>query len=139
MLPLSIVVVLLAGPATPQPGRDDLPATVDFPSASSVPSVVESLAQMSAPATSAEVSVRALLQTARRQSADGDAAAAVDSLRQARAIAPNSEEVLNAFAQLALAARMLLPAIVTLDSLTRICPTVAQYHYLLGVAFMEGG
>ena len=83
--------------------------------------------------------MRALLQLARRQSADGDAAAALDSLRQARAVAPNSEEVLSAFAQVALAARMLLPAIVTLDSLTRICPTVAQYHYLLGVAFMEGG
>ena len=84
-------------------------------------------------------SVRALLESARRQSGDGDAAGALESLRAARAIAPNSEDVLSAFAQAALAARALVPAIVTLDSLTRICPMIASYHYRLGVALMEAG
>jgi tetratricopeptide (TPR) repeat protein len=96
-------------------------------------------AQPPGPSPAAAPSVPALLQLARRHRAAGDAAAALESLRQARTIAPNSEEVLSAFAQVALAARMLMPAIVTLDALTRICPTVAQYRYLLGVAFMEGG
>jgi tetratricopeptide (TPR) repeat protein len=84
-------------------------------------------------------SVRQLLQTARQQSESGNAAGALESLRLARMIAPNSEEVLSAYAQLALAARMLLPAITTLDALTRICPTVAQHHYLMGVALMQAG
>jgi tetratricopeptide (TPR) repeat protein len=91
------------------------------------------------PAPTSTTSVRALLESARRQSGDGDAAGALESLRAARAIAPNSEDVLSAFAQAALAARALVPAIVTLDSLTRICPTVAPYHYRLGVALMEAG
>jgi tetratricopeptide (TPR) repeat protein len=69
----------------------------------------------------------------------GDAPGALESLRSARARAPNSEEVLSAFAQVALAARMLVPAITTLDALTRMCPTVAQYHYVLGVALMQAG
>jgi tetratricopeptide (TPR) repeat protein len=84
-------------------------------------------------------SVRALLQSAQRQASDGDGAAALESLRTARAIAPNSEEILSAFAQLALATHVLGPAVATLDSLTRMCPTVGQYHYLLGVALMEAG
>jgi tetratricopeptide (TPR) repeat protein len=84
-------------------------------------------------------SVRELLQTARRQSESGDATGALESLRRARALAPNSEDVLSAFAQVALAARMLGSAIATLDSLTRMCPTVAQYRYLLGVGLMEAG
>jgi tetratricopeptide (TPR) repeat protein len=94
---------------------------------------------MPSAASASATSVRALLESARRQSGDGDAAGALESLRAARALAPNSEEVLSAFAQAALAARTLVPAIVTLDSLTRICPTVAQYHYLLGAALIEAG
>jgi len=84
-------------------------------------------------------SVNELLQTARRQVQAGDGSAALESLRSARALAPNSEEVLSALAQVALSARMLLPAITTLDALTRMCSTVSQYHYLLGVALMEAG
>ena len=79
------------------------------------------------------------MQTARGQVQSGNPAAAVDSLRRARALAPNSEEVLAALAQVALSARMPLVAITTLDALTRICPSVSQYHYLLGVALMEAG
>jgi tetratricopeptide (TPR) repeat protein len=86
-----------------------------------------------------EESVRDLLQRARGQSAAGDAAGALDSLRRARTIAPNSEDVLSAIAQVSLAARAPLPAIEVLDPLTRICPTVPQYHYLFGVALMQAG
>ena len=54
-------------------------------------------------------------------------------------MAPNSEEVLSAFAQVSLAARTPVSAILTLESLTRIYPSVVQYHYLLGVALMQVG
>jgi tetratricopeptide (TPR) repeat protein len=84
-------------------------------------------------------SVQALLQLARLQSGEGDAAGALETLRRARGIAPNAEDVLSAFAQVSLAARMPVPAILTLESLTRLCPTAAQYHYLLGVGLMTAG
>jgi tetratricopeptide (TPR) repeat protein len=81
-------------------------------------------------------SVTALLQLARLQSGDGDANGALDSLQKARVLAPNSEEVLSAIAQLALAARLPVPAAGALDALTRMCPETAQYHYLFGVALL---
>lgn len=84
-------------------------------------------------------SVSALLQLARLQSADGDAPGALASLQSARVLAPNSEEVLSAIAQLALGARLPVPAAGALQTLTRMCPEVAQYHYLLGVALMTAG
>src|SRR3954464_4791050 len=40
---------------------------------------------------------------------------------------------------MSLAARAPLGAILTLQSLTRLCPSVAQYHYLLGVALVSAG
>jgi tetratricopeptide (TPR) repeat protein len=86
-----------------------------------------------------QTSVVALLQLARRQVAEADPAGALDSLRRARTLAPNSEEVLSAFAQVALRAQLPLPAIGTLQALTRLCPDEAQYHYLLGVALMQVG
>jgi tetratricopeptide (TPR) repeat protein len=82
-------------------------------------------------------SVRALMQLARSQVQEGNPTAALDSLRKARMLAPNSEEVLSAFAQVSLAARAITPAILTLESLVRICPTVAQYHHMLGVALLQ--
>ena len=84
-------------------------------------------------------SVQALLLLSRVQSEDGEAAAALDSLRRARGLAPNSEEVLSAFAQMSLAAGAPVPAVVTLDALQRLCPGVMQYHYLLGVALLRVG
>ena len=84
-------------------------------------------------------SVTALLQLARLQMGEGDASGALDSLQKARALAPNSEDVLGAFAQVALAARRPVPAAGALEALTRMCPEVAQYHYLLGVALMSAG
>lgn len=97
------------------------------------------LAAASAAAQPSTDSVRELLQQARAQSSVGNAAAALESLRRARALAPNSEEVLSAFAQVSLAAHAPLPAISVLEPLTRICPGVAQYQYLLGVALMQAG
>ena len=84
-------------------------------------------------------SVVPLLKGASLQSADGDARGAMASLGRARELAPNSEEVLSAYAQLALATRALLPAVATLEALARMCPTVAQYHYWLGVGLMQAG
>jgi tetratricopeptide (TPR) repeat protein len=84
-------------------------------------------------------SVQALLQLARLQSGRRDAAGALESLTKARALAPNSEDVLSASAQVSLAIRAPVPAILALEPLTRMCPTVAQYSYLLGVALMQAG
>ena len=84
-------------------------------------------------------SVQAYLELARLQSRTRQAAAALDSLAKARELAPNSEDVLSAYAQLALAAKMPVPAAITLQALTRVFPTVPQYHYLLGVALMGLG
>lgn len=84
-------------------------------------------------------SVRILLQLARLQSGEGDAAGALATLGRARALAPNAEEVLSAIAQVSLAARMPVPAILALEPLSRLYPTVAQHHYLLGVALMQAG
>jgi tetratricopeptide (TPR) repeat protein len=84
-------------------------------------------------------SVAALLQLARVQSGEGDAPGALDSLQKARGLAQNSEEVLSALAQVALAARLAGPAAGALEALTRMCPEVAQYQYLLGVSLMTAG
>ena len=84
-------------------------------------------------------SVRAYLELARMKVGGGDAVGAMETLSKARAVAPNSEEVLSAFARLALATKTPLPAVQTLDALTRLYPAVAQYHYLLGVGLMALG
>jgi tetratricopeptide (TPR) repeat protein len=84
-------------------------------------------------------SVQALVQLTRVQSTRQDAAGALESLRRALAIAPNSEEVRSTYAQLCLVVRLPLPAILALEPLTRMYATVPQYHYLLGVALMQVG
>jgi tetratricopeptide (TPR) repeat protein len=84
-------------------------------------------------------SVKALMQLARLQAEQQDAPGALASLRRAREIAPNSEEVLSALAQLSLGAHVPVQAILALEPLTRMCPGVAQYHYLLGVAQLQAG
>lgn len=90
-------------------------------------------------ASSGARSVRTLLEQARVEASSGNRAAALDTLRQARVLAPNSEQVLSAIAHVSLAARAPLPAVDVLEPLTRICPTVGQYHYLLGVALIQAG
>jgi tetratricopeptide (TPR) repeat protein len=84
-------------------------------------------------------SVQALLLLSRIQSEDGDAAGGLDSLRAARRLAPNSEEVLSAFAQMSLAAGAPVPAAIALEALKRMCPGVMQYHYLHGVTLLRVG
>jgi predicted Zn-dependent protease len=84
-------------------------------------------------------SVQALLQLARIRSDQEDVAGALASLRKARAIAPNSEEVLSACAEASLAAQTPLAAIPILESLTDLSPSVARYHYLRGLALMQAG
>jgi tetratricopeptide (TPR) repeat protein len=84
-------------------------------------------------------SVRALLLLARLQSGQKDAAGALQTLDRARSIAPNSEDVLSAYAQVSLALGRPVPAILALQSLARMCPSVPQHHYLLGVGLMQAG
>jgi tetratricopeptide (TPR) repeat protein len=82
-------------------------------------------------------SVRALLSLARLQVAGRNLTGALASLGAARRFAPNSEDVLGAFAQLSLAVHAPLPAALTLEALTRMHPTVPQHHYLRGVALLQ--
>ena len=84
-------------------------------------------------------SVRAMVELARLQMADGRTADALQTLGRARERAPHSEDVLSAYAQVALAARAPVPAAEVLAPLTRMCPTVAAYHYRLGVALLQAG
>jgi tetratricopeptide (TPR) repeat protein len=84
-------------------------------------------------------SVQALMDLARLQTRQMNTPGALTSLAQARALAPNAEAVLNAFAQVSLSARAPVPALQVLEPLARMCPTVAQYHYMLGVALMQAG
>lgn len=84
-------------------------------------------------------SVRALLALARLQSQDGRQDAAIQTVRAALRLAPNAEEALAAFAELSLAAHAPVPAILTLESLTRMCSTEPRYFYLLGVGLMTAG
>lgn len=84
-------------------------------------------------------SVQAWLELARLQSRGKQPLAALATLAKARALAPNAEDVLAAYAQIALALRQPQPAVLALEDLTRMCPTVAQYHYLLGVGLMAIG
>jgi len=84
-------------------------------------------------------SVRALLQLARLYSEEGNADAASGALREALQLAPNSEDVLAAFAELSLTLHAPVQAILALESLTRLCPTEARYAYQLGVGLMMAG
>jgi tetratricopeptide (TPR) repeat protein len=92
-----------------------------------------------APSLDAQESARALFDLARKQAGDGQTTAALESLRKARALAPNSEEVLSAFARTSLTARMPVQAIDVLRPLTRMCASCVDYHYLLGVALLQAG
>ncbi len=84
-------------------------------------------------------SVRAWLQLARLESEDGRAPEAMRALGAARALAPNAEEVLAAFAELSLRVRAPVQGILALESLTRMYPGEARYAYLLGVGLMTAG
>ena len=84
-------------------------------------------------------SVQALLQLAQLQSEQNNGAGALASLRQARALAPNSEDVLSAYALAVLASPTPDAAIPILDALTRMYPMQARYQYLEGIAVLGAG
>jgi tetratricopeptide (TPR) repeat protein len=84
-------------------------------------------------------SVRALMLLARVYAEEGNANGAAAALRAAIAIAPNSEEVLAAFAELSLTVHAPVQAVLTLESLTRMCPAEPRYFYQLGVGLMMAG
>jgi tetratricopeptide (TPR) repeat protein len=84
-------------------------------------------------------SVQAYLELARLQSRGKQPAEALATLARARELAPNAEDVLSAYAQVALAIKQPMPAVLALRALTRMCPSVGPYHYLLGVGLMAIG
>jgi tetratricopeptide (TPR) repeat protein len=84
-------------------------------------------------------SVQAHLHLARLASSGGNAAAALTHLRRALEVAPNSEEVLEAYAQVCLSLRRPTPAIGALEALSRMNPSVAGHRYLLGVGLLQAG
>jgi tetratricopeptide (TPR) repeat protein len=84
-------------------------------------------------------SVQALLLLAQLQAEQKNAAGALASLRSARTIAPNSEEVLSAFAEALYTSPTPDAAIPVLDALTRLCPNVAGYQQRLGLALLSAG
>ena len=136
MIPLLLALALSAD--APSQGRDRATLLADAAAALEAGRRTEAR-QLLKEAADRFQSVSALLQLARLRSGERDAAGALETLQRARTLAPNSEEVLSAIAQLALAARLPVPAAGALEALTRMCPDVAQYHYLFGVALMTAG
>ncbi len=132
-------LVLLAAPALAQPAGPSRGAQLEEASRLIAEGrTIEAARQLRALAERFH-SAEALLRLARLQSSQRDTQGAMESLREALLLAPNSEDLLSAYAQVSLGARLPLPAIVALEPLTRLCPSVAQYHYLLGVALMQAG
>ncbi len=84
-------------------------------------------------------SVRALLELARLETGRGDHESALESLRRALAIAPNSEAVLRAHVEVSMAAAAPMAAVWTLEPLARMHPEMTEYPYLLGVARLQLG
>lgn len=84
-------------------------------------------------------SVRALLTLARLYGRQGMNPRAAELVQQALEIAPNSEEVLAAWARVSLAVETPVVAIRALESLIRMHPTAEEYNYLLGLALLQIG
>ncbi len=82
-------------------------------------------------------SVKALLLLARLHSDRSDPAGALQRLEQAVGLAPNSEAVLAAYAHASMEGGTPVPAILALDSLTRMHPLEARYFYLSGIARLQ--
>jgi cellulose synthase operon protein C len=128
--------LLLAPPAAPRPDRKALLERAARASAEGRRTEAEALYR---DAATRFRSVRALVELARLQMAGGRQAEALATLGIARERAPHAEDVLSAYAQVALAARAPVPAAEVLAPLARMCPTVAAYHYRLGVALLQAG
>jgi tetratricopeptide (TPR) repeat protein len=150
MISVLFAAVLAASPTPVQAGQAPRPTRATRPYGSGAALIADASAALAAgrraeakqllrDAADRFQSVEAMLQLARLLAGDGDAGGALDSLQKARALAPNSEDVLSAVAQVALAARLPVPAGGALEALTRMCPEVAQYQYLLGVSLMTAG
>ncbi len=84
-------------------------------------------------------SIRGLLDQARSLASRNEIAAAAETLGEAVSLAPNSEEVLNAYARFSLGRGNPIQAILALEPLTRMHPRETEYAYLLGVARMQVG
>jgi len=84
-------------------------------------------------------SVRELLESARSEAARNEADAAAAALGRAISLAPNSEDVLNAYARFSLGQGNPIQAILALEPLARMHPEEAEYAYLHGVALMQVG
>ena len=84
-------------------------------------------------------SVRHLLDQARTLAGRNEPEAAAEALGWAISLAPNSEDVLNAYARFSLARSNPIQAILALEPLARMHPGEAEYAYLLGVARMQVG
>jgi tetratricopeptide (TPR) repeat protein len=133
---LAIGALLSAPPAAARPDRQALLERARRASADGQRAEAEGLYR---DAATRFRSVRAMVELARLQMADGRQAEALSTLNVARERAPHSEDVLSAYAQVALAARAPVPAAEVLAPLARICPSVAAYHYRLGVALLQAG
>jgi len=84
-------------------------------------------------------SVSGLLDHARSSASRNEAGAAAEALGRAISLAPNSEEVLGAYARFSLGHGNPIQAILALEPLARMHPGEAEYAYLLGVARMQVG
>ena len=91
------------------------------------------------PAPTGVASVKALVELARTQMAQKNAAIALQTLGKALPLAPNSEEVLSAYAEAAIAARAPVKALPALEALGRFAPTEARYRALMGQALLRAG
>jgi len=135
---LLIAVIMQAGPARPPSGPDRATLLARAGEAIQRGNRAEAK-QLFATAGERHGSVRAWLQLARLESEDGRATEAMRALNTARALAPNSEDVLSAFAELSLRVQAPVQAILALESLTRMYPAESRYAYLLGVGLMGAG
>jgi tetratricopeptide (TPR) repeat protein len=84
-------------------------------------------------------SVRALLLLGQIRSKQGNLAGALEALSAAQRLAPNSEEVLAAVSRAGLATDNSVMTLVALEPLTRMYPTVPEYHYLMGLVRLRVG
>lgn len=82
-------------------------------------------------------SVRAMLALGRSLARRGEGQEAIAVVYRAVEMAPNSEEALSAYARLCVEHGAPVPAMKTLEALTRLFPMNAEYSYLLGVARLQ--
>ena len=139
MIPAVLVVALMQTPAAPSRSPADREALLTQATEAVARGNRIEAKRLFGAAAAQYHSVSALMQLARLDSEEGNGEAAMRALREARALAPNSEDVLTAFAELSLKMRASVPSILTLESLTRMYPDEPRHFYLLGVALMRAG